>query len=99
MSQWKYLYNSKRWKDLRLVQLNKEPLCKYCKARGIIKVANVVDHVIPHRGDIELFYGGKLQSLCKACHDGAKQELEKSGILRGGDTVGVPIDSNHHWNR
>jgi 5-methylcytosine-specific restriction endonuclease McrA len=71
-----------------------------CTRRGIVTPANVVDHKRPHRGDEELFFDpDNLDSLCKPCHDGAKQEMEKSGTLRGCDLQGVPLDANHHWNR
>jgi hypothetical protein len=39
-----------------------------------------------------------LQSLCKKCHDNAKQVLERSGHMVGGDDKGNPIDPHHHWN-
>lgn len=60
----------------------------------------MVDHIKPHRGNELLFFDPtNLQSLCKPCHDGAKQQLEKSGVLRGCDRTGLPLDENHHWNR
>ena len=99
MSQHKALYNSASWKRKRLAQLQAEPLCRYCKAAGKITMATVADHIVPHRGNVELFYYGRLQSLCAQCHSGAKQELELTGKLRGCDTDGLPLDANHHWNR
>lgn len=45
------------------------------------------------------FDGTNLQSLCKLCHDSAKQREEKSGVVVGCDVNGLPIDPNHHWNR
>ena len=76
MSQHKRLYNSKAWKKKRLDQLYKEPLCRYCLARGVTKAASVADHIIPHRGNLELFYHGALQSLCPVCHSSAKAQEE-----------------------
>jgi len=63
------LYNSRRWKRMRRLQLEREPWCADCLARGYYTAATVVDHVIPHRGDETLFFTGKLQSLCKLHHD------------------------------
>ena len=41
-----------------------------CESVGVIKAAEVVDHVIPHKGDVVLFWDSRnWQSLCKACHD------------------------------
>lgn len=95
----KRLYGTKRWYRLRHHQLSKQPLCALCQKLGKVTAATVVDHVRPHRGDEALFFdAGNLQSLCKPCHDGAKQQLEKSGTLRGCDVDGVPLDAGHHWN-
>ncbi|MES2126666.1 MAG: HNH endonuclease signature motif containing protein [Pseudomonadota bacterium] len=96
----KHLYNTKRWHRLRYYQLLRHPLCAMCAKLARLTAATIADHVVPHRGDEELFFDEQnLQSLCKPCHDGAKQQLEKSGTLRGCDTSGVPLDANHHWNR
>jgi hypothetical protein len=37
---------------------------------------------------------GKLQSLCKTCHDGAKREIEH-GYRRDIGLDGYPLDPNH----
>lgn len=97
-AEYKRLYNSKRWKDLRAIQLRGKPMCHYCSLLSKRTIAMVVDHIKPHRGDEALFFDPEnLQSLCKLCHDAAKQQLEKSGVLRGCDQRGVPLDSGHHW--
>lgn len=97
---YKHLYNTKRWYRLRHHQLRAHPLCAMCAKLGKVTAATVADHVRPHRGDEALFFDeGNLQSLCKPCHDGAKQQMEKSGTLRGCSLDGVPLDANHHWNR
>jgi 5-methylcytosine-specific restriction endonuclease McrA len=100
IGQYKHLYNTKRWYRLRWRQLQDFPLCAMCAAIGRVASATVADHITPHRGDVVLFFDERnLQSLCKPCHDGAKQQLEKSGTLRGCDESGLPLDRNHHWNR
>lgn len=99
-AQYKHLYNTKRWYRLRYAQLSAHPLCSMCAKLGRVTPATVVDHKKPHRGDEELFFDpDNLDSLCKPCHDGAKQQLEKSGVLRGCDLNGVPLDANHHWHK
>lgn len=95
----KRLYDSKAWKDRRRAQLDAFPLCAFCLALGKTRAATVADHVRPHRGDLGEFFHGPLQSLCATCHSGAKQAEENSGTLRGGDTLGSPLDPGHHWNR
>jgi len=93
------LYKTKAWYRLRHAQLQAEPLCRMCKQLGRVTAANVIDHIKPHRGNLELFHDpANIQALCKPCHDGAKQAQERTGQLRGGDTEGRPIDPNHHWN-
>lgn len=77
---WLKWYNTAAWKRLRLVQLRREPLCRFCKKKGIISPADTVDHIIPHRGNKELFFSlDNLQSLDKKCHSSIKQRIEKSG--------------------
>lgn len=96
---WRHLYNSKAWHRLRTKQLMAEPLCAYCQALGRVTAAQVVDHKTPHKGDAELFHDpDNLQSLCKTCHDSAKQRQEKSGHLVGCDASGIPVDPGHHWS-
>ena len=65
-----------KWREARLVWLASNPLCVHCQAQGRITTANEVDHIIPHRGDNDLFWDtNNWQSLCKRCH-GRKSSLE-----------------------
>lgn len=58
------LYSSLKWKQLRQKHLREEPLCRVCGNK-----ATEVDHLIPHQGDINLFFNeDNLQSLCHNCH-------------------------------
>lgn len=83
-------YNTKLWRSRRADQLQREPLCRFCRQMGRLTPATVADHIIPHRGDLALFWG-ELQSLCAPCHSGPKQAMEKSGRIRGCDVNGNPI--------
>ncbi|QJQ03928.1 HNH endonuclease [Herbaspirillum rubrisubalbicans Os34] len=97
---YKRLYGTKQWFRLRHHQLQKEPLCRFCLEQKRVSAATLVDHIEPHRGVEEKFYDpANLQSLCKPCHDSIKQQMEKSGVMRGCDESGLPLDRNHHWNR
>ena len=59
-----------RWEKARKRFLKAHPLCVRCMEQGRVVRANVVDHVIPHRGDAKLFWDeANWQSLCKSCHD------------------------------
>ena len=73
----KWSLYGRRWKAARARYLRAHPLCVPCETLGRTTAADTVDHVIPHRGDEALFWDGALQSLCKACHDGAKQRQER----------------------
>jgi len=56
------------------------PACVRCLANKEITPAAVVDHVIPHNEDQDLFWDPKNhQSLCKRCHD-AKTASEDGGF-------------------
>jgi hypothetical protein len=70
-----------------------------CEEQGLLTAATVVDHIIPHKGNEELFFNGPFQSLCKLHHDSSKQTEENRGMQLGGNIHGEPIDSNHHWNK
>lgn len=69
------------WEKVRAVYLGRNPLCVLCKPR--ITAANEVDHIIPHRGDKELFWNVKnWQALCKSCHS-KKTAREDGGFGNG----------------
>ncbi|AGL03635.1 restriction endonuclease [Desulfoscipio gibsoniae DSM 7213] len=66
----KQLYNSARWQRLRKKVLLEHPLCVECERQGRITPATIVDHVKPHKGNLNLFWDeNNLQALCKNCHD------------------------------
>lgn len=71
----KTVYNTKRWRDLRLNYLATHSLCEQCKAEG--KVVAAVD--IHHKNEISNattiegmqhlgFDETNLMALCKSCH-------------------------------
>ena len=55
-----------------------------CLAEGIVCAAVVADHIEPHRGDVERFWRGALQSLCNPHHNAAKQAEESAAAREGG---------------
>jgi 5-methylcytosine-specific restriction enzyme A len=61
--------------------------------------ATVVDHVVPHKGDLELFWDqSNWQGVCKACHDSSKKLQEHRGFSPAADVNGNPLDASHPWN-
>jgi hypothetical protein len=89
MSQHSGMYNNTAWRKRRLRQLQAEPLCRMCRDMGRLTEATVADHIEPHHGD-HVKFAGPLQSLCAACHSGAKQAYEATGKVRGCDVNGYP---------
>lgn len=88
---WRKWYKTARWQRLRAAQLQREPLCRMCHPR--LTVATVCDHITPHRGDVVKFWNGPFMSVCEPCHNGAKQQFEKTGKVRGCDAKGIPFAS------
>jgi len=65
--------------------LTAHPLCVHCKAKGIVRSAREVDHIVP------LHQGGRddetnLQGLCVECHK-AKSAQEAADRQGGGSTL------------
>jgi len=62
-------YNS-RWVRASAVFKIANPICVHCEAKGITTLVYCVDHIVPHCGDMDLFWEvSNWQSLCKKCHD------------------------------
>lgn len=85
-------YATAAWKRRRLHQLRRNPLCARCLALGRAREASIADHIAPHRENRDAFWDGALQSLCKPCHDGAKQREEAGG---GSDRSSPSAEDRH----
>ncbi len=64
-------YSKPIWTDdLRPAQLLREPFCRECAKQNARVYASVVDHIVPFRGNWQLFIDPtNHQSLCKSHHD------------------------------
>lgn len=81
---WHSLYGA-RWQRYRLTFLAEHPLCECgdCRKYNRLWVATVVDHVIPHRGNLGLFWDPENhQAMAKTCHD-RKTAREDGGFGNG----------------
>lgn len=59
------LYNTYAWKQLRAIVIQEQKCCQMC---GSIEELTV-DHIIPPKGDKDLFFNAlNLQVLCHSCH-------------------------------
>lgn len=80
------------WERVRAYHLSGSPFCVYCKERGELVQAQVVDHIKPFRDDWSLRLDpANLQSLCKRCHDSTKQREER-GSNRAVGVDGWPVN-------
>lgn len=71
-SEWKKLYDE-NWKKYRLVFLHHNPKCYACG-----KKSEVVDHLIPHKGNIDMFWKvDNFLPLCKKHHDEVTNRFDK----------------------
>jgi 5-methylcytosine-specific restriction protein A len=72
-----------RWQKARADYLSRNPLCVMCKARGVVTLATVVNHIEPHRGDQHLFWSEEnWESLCKRHHDSDAQKRDNQSPHR-----------------
>jgi 5-methylcytosine-specific restriction enzyme A len=73
------LYDRK-WRREREEFFLKHPLCKHCLEEGKVEPAVELDHIIPHRGDLEIFNDpNNRQGLCKS-HHSKKTARENGGF-------------------
>jgi 5-methylcytosine-specific restriction protein A len=60
------------WRRARLAYLADHPLCECddCRKNGWLKPATVIDHIIPHKGDLELFWDSEnnWMAMSARCH-------------------------------
>ena len=76
------IYNSRRWKQLRLLHLAEHPLCVVCLVEGKTEPARVVDHIKPINWGGRPWDRANLQSLCDRHHN-QKNARESRGPQGG----------------
>lgn len=80
------------WDKARKAYLAEHPLCRICQAQNHVRAATVVDHIIPHRGDQELFWDRtNWQPLCAEHHNRTKQRQELGTAPQAIGVDGWPI--------
>ena len=67
---WQHLYGAK-WRKAREFYLIKHPFCVECeKDSGRLVRADVLDHIVPHKGDVKKFWDrSNWQGLCTRHHN------------------------------
>ena len=84
---WRGWYKLAAWEARRQALFAVQPLCVMCLTQEEVTIADTADHIVPHRGDPDLFWHGELQPLCAACHSRHKQreELGQTVVRFGAD--------------
>ena len=81
------LYNTTAWRRARLAFLAENPYCVECEKQGRDRLAEHVDHIVPHKGDLDLFWDQEnWQPLCRRCSN-RKTAIEDGGFGRPDEYV------------
>ena len=57
------------WRKASRQFLRENPLCAECMKAGKLRAAKVTDHIVPHKGDMLLFWDrSNWRALCWRCH-------------------------------
>jgi 5-methylcytosine-specific restriction endonuclease McrA len=89
------MYRTPQWRAIRIKRLCADKWCRFCK-----KLASVVDHIAPHKGNPSLFFNYEnTQALCWACHASRKQSAERLGYDATPGADGLPVDPKHPFYR
>jgi len=62
-------YNSRQWRKLRLMILQRDPICKDCEKKNIFVSSIVVDHILTINKGGAKYSADNLQGLCTSCHN------------------------------
>lgn len=94
--QFRKLYHTARWRNIRKRQLQAFPLCERCLKKGYVVAATVCHHVDPKtKLSSATFYVGPFSSSCAPCHDQTEQQVERIGYSTEVGEDGWPTDENH----
>lgn len=67
-----------RWDEVVARERARRPHCLGCQAIGRTVSTELVDHIVPHKGNKALFWDpGNRQPSCRPHHDIVKQKLER----------------------
>ena len=78
-----HLYDTPRWRRVRLAHLKAHPLCVHCQAQGLVVPAIVLDHIKPYNEGGDFWDSSNHQGLCTS-HHAKKSASERHHGNRGG---------------
>lgn len=85
---------SGKWDQLSKAYRVRHPFCVGCQAIGVLRATEVVDHIVPHKGDMALFWASdNRQPSCKWHHDDIKQRLERAVAAKRMPMTALRLDS------
>ena len=94
----------RRWRRARRAYLAGNPLCIECLAAGETTLATQVDHIIPHCGDMRLFWDREnWQSLCDSHHtrktrrETLAKRQGRGGVISTNDIAGDRVAHAHFF--
>ncbi|RJT32786.1 HNH endonuclease [Mesorhizobium waimense] len=91
-TEYRRLYSTARWRQLRLAKLSQDPLCEWCLEREVIEPATEVHHADGgHKGDVTKFWSGPFISTCKPCHASRGQREDNGQQVIRFSAYGWPI--------
>lgn len=89
----------RKWRKLRAAFLRGRPFCVMCEQAGMQKLAGVVNHIVPHKGDEALFWDdANWQPLCAWHHNSEKAKIEIRGYSDRIGSDSWPLDPVHPTN-
>lgn len=88
-----------KWARYAKSYLKRHPWCVHCEQEGRKTPATELDHIVPHKGDMRLFWRrNNLQPLCKS-HHSSKTRRDMTAGDKGHDISGQPLNPGEHWLR
>ena len=84
----KAVYNTKRWRAVRIEKLKQDPLCEDCLKKEIITPGVEVHHITPISKGKTIrdkqalgFDKANLKTLCEACHKKTHNDNNRKGYI------------------
>lgn len=72
------LYSTQKWRKLSIAFRKRNPLCKNCDESGLVRPADLVDHIEPAKLRPDLFFAWRnLRSLCQTCHNEIGEKVRR----------------------
>jgi len=81
-------YRTSRWTKLRAAILRRDPLCRYCAARGRAEAATTVDHIVPVARGGAFWSQDNLAPACLSCNSSKADQPLDEWMAQGCDLGG-----------